>query len=152
MSLKLCYLDKSEDAVLGHRMDEYQKAFFGLLGGEAIHIDFDRKIASYCMWARGLFQWRLDTTDGGHRRVALRTLIPKVYAQFAHCAQSVPMTHFVRPFFFGSLHLVHTFRGAQNTLCKLFWGRWELLAHFSWPGSHFAHTFQGDAQGGICAC
>ena len=65
MSLKLFELDKSEATLLasGQAIDEHQKAFFGLLGGEAIHIDFDMKIAFDCLLAGGLFQRRLDTTD-----------------------------------------------------------------------------------------
>ena len=42
-------------------------------------------------------------------------------SQCAQCAKGVLMTHFVHTFF-GSLHLVHNFRGAQNTLCELFLG------------------------------
>ena len=51
-------MQKSERIVLGNCTDEHQKAFFELLGAEAIHF-------GYVMLASGCpFNWKLDTSDG----------------------------------------------------------------------------------------
>ena len=56
-------MQKSERIVLGNCTDEHQKAFFELLGAEAIHFGYGM-FASEGIPAGGLFNWKLDTSDG----------------------------------------------------------------------------------------